>query len=410
MPGHLTSRLRKFSGWRILGLAIVTAALSVPGQTLGVSVFVESFISDLSLSRDAVSLAYLIGTLIGALGMPFVGRSIDRVGVRKAMTWIAVGFGIGLVFMSGVQGFVSLAVGYGMIRFLGQGSLSLVSTLTVTHWFDRRRGLALGIMATSVSALMALGPIGLNVMIEAYSWRVAWILAAVVVWFVVIPIARFGIIDKPALVGQLPDGGPVEGEIMAPPRKSLTRSEAVRTRRLWVILAASGATGMLSTALNFHQISLLGEAGLSAGEAALMFAPQVIGSSLAGLGFGALADRLHGRWLIMAAMSLLAAALLMVNFLNSTSDILLYAILLGAAGGASRTVGSALPPRWFGTEHIGAIQGFGTFTNVASTAVGPFGLAVIYGITGTYGPALSIAAVVPLAVLVAAAFTKAEES
>ena len=93
----------KFAGWRILALAIVTAAMSVPGQTLGVSVFVESFITDLSLSRDAVSLAYLVGTLLGALGMPFVGRSIDRVGVRTAMTWIGAGFGIGLVFMAGVQ-------------------------------------------------------------------------------------------------------------------------------------------------------------------------------------------------------------------------------------------------------------------------------------------------------------------
>lgn len=408
MPGP--SVKTTFSGWRILVLAIITAAMSVPGQTLGVSVFVESFISDLSLTRDAVSLAYLIGTLLGALGMPFVGRSIDRVGVRKAMMWIGVGFGAGLVFMSGVQGFVTLALGYGMIRFLGQGSLGLVSTITVTHWFDQRRGLALGIMATAVSALMALGPIALNALIEGFSWRVAWIVAAVVVWIVVVPIAKFGIIDKPSVVGQLPDGGPVGGDKMSPLRKSLTRSEAIRTRRLWVILAASGATGMLSTALNFHQISLLGEAGLTAGEAALMFAPQVVGSSLSGLAFGALADRIHGRWLIMAAMTLLGSALLMVSFLDTTASIVLYAVLLGASGGASRTVGSALPPRWFGTEHIGAIQGFGTFTNVASTALGPFGLSVFFGITGAYGPALAIAALVPLAVLIAAAFTKAQES
>jgi MFS family permease len=400
----------KFAGWRILALAIVTAAMSVPGQTLGVSVFVESFITDLSLSRDAVSLAYLVGTLLGAVGMPFVGRSIDRVGVRTAMTWIGAGFGIGLAFMGGVQGFVSLALGYGMIRFLGQGSLSLVSTVTVTHWFDRRRGLALGIMATAVSALMALGPIALNAIIEGFSWRIAWVVSAVAVWLIVIPIARFGIIDKPAVIGQLPDGGPVSGGLVQPLRKSYTRSEAIRTRRLWVVLAASGAAGMLSTALNFHQISLLGEAGLTAGEAALMFAPQVVGSSLAGLAFGALADRVHGRWLIMAAMALLGSALLMVNILESTGDILLYAVLLGAAGGASRTVSSALPPRWFGTEHIGAIQGFGTFTNVASTAIGPFGLSVVFGITGAYGPALTLAAIVPLAVLIAAMFTKADES
>ncbi len=395
--------VRKFAGWRILLLATITASLSAPGQTIGVSVFVPSLIADLHLSDNAVSLSYLIGTLLGALGMPWIGRRIDAWGIRRALTAIGIGFGVGLVVMSGVRGFVSLSIGYGLIRFLGQGSLSLVSTVAVTHWFDRRRGLVFGIMTTVTAALMALAPVGLNAIIQAYSWRIAWVAAAFTIWIVVLPIARFGMINLPSDVGQVPDGDISSREQGSATQVSLTQPQAVRTGRFWIIVAATATTGMLATALNFHQISLLGEAGLTPSMAALMFTPQVIGSSLAALAFGFMEPRVKGRWLITGSMLLLSAALLVGSSLTSTASIVVYAVLLGSAGGGARTVGAALPPRWFGTRHIGAIQGFATLFNVGSTSLGPLGLALARDVTGDrYGPALLWFATIPVTVAVAA--------
>ena len=98
----VTTRPTKFLGWRMLAFATVTAALTGPGQTIGVSVFIDHIIRDLGLTRSEVSTAYLIGTLLGALTMPAVGRWIDRVGVRPAITLIGAGFAAALVAMSGV--------------------------------------------------------------------------------------------------------------------------------------------------------------------------------------------------------------------------------------------------------------------------------------------------------------------
>ncbi|MDH3470491.1 MAG: MFS transporter, partial [Acidimicrobiia bacterium] len=97
---------RRFLGWRIAVLATITATMTGPGQTIGVSVFVDPMIADLSLTRSQVATAYLIGTLTGALALPFVGRWVDRVGSRRAMTLIGLAFASGLVVMSGVRGFV----------------------------------------------------------------------------------------------------------------------------------------------------------------------------------------------------------------------------------------------------------------------------------------------------------------
>ena len=402
------NRSRAFYGWRIVALASITGALTGPGQTIGVSVFVDHFIDDLSMTRSQVSTAYLIGTLVAAAGLPYIGRRIDHVGVRKAMTWIAVAFGVALVGMAGVRGFVLLALGFVAIRLFGQGSLSLVSTLSVTLWFEERRGTALGIFSTAMSIMMSLVPVGLSFVVVGWGWRPAWIVAAVVVVAVVVPIARFGIIDRPSDVGQVPDG-PTRHDGKTPRRPaapSLTRREALKTFPFWSLAAATGSVGMLSTALNFHQISLLGDAGLTATEAAAMFLPQVIGAAVAGVSFGYLADRLTGRVLIPIAMALLATSLLLASVLTPGVLIVVYAISLGAAGGASRSVGSTLLPRWFGIDHIGSIQGAAVFLGVASTALGPVLFSLARDAAGDFSGAARWFALVPVAAGVLATFIR----
>jgi MFS family permease len=389
---------RSFYGWRILGLAIITGGLTGPGQTIGVSVFVDQFISDLGMSRSEVSTAYLIGTLIAALGLPLIGRRVDRVGVRRAMTVIGVAFGAALVGMAGVQGFVALAIGFVAIRLLGQGSLMLVSTVAVTLWFEKRRGTVLGIFSTGTAIVMALVPVGLSLVIEGYGWRVAWLTSAVMIWLVVVPIARFGMIDRPSDIGQVPDGpNPKKMEpSKEQTRVSATRAEALRTKRFWSLLAASATVGMLVTALNFHQISLLGDAGLTATEAAVMFLPQVIGAAAAGLLFGYLSDRLTGRELIPMAMGLLIISLVLAASLTPGVAVVLYAVSLGAAGGAIRSVSATLLPRWFGVRHIGEIQGTASFIDVASTALGPVVFALARDATGGYSGAATWFIIMPL--------------
>lgn len=398
------TRPTKFLGWRMLAFATVTAALTGPGQTIGVSVFIDHIINDLGLTRSEVSTAYLIGTMLGALTMPAVGRWIDRVGVRPAITTIGAGFAAALVAMSGVGNFITLAAGFTFIRLLGQGSLSLASTVAVTHWFDRRRGFALGLFATTSGALMALTPVFLNLVIDAYSWRTAWIVAGVTVLVLVVPIAWWGIVSYPADVGQIPDGVPpvtLDGQA-APRQRSVTRAEALRSVGFWILVAGSASNAMLSTALNFHQISLLGEAGLSSAEAALMFLPQVIGGSLAGIAMGALTDRVSARWLIPVSMTFLAGALGLASVVSRGWLVVAYAICLGLANGSGRAVSAAFLPRWFGVAHIGSIQGVMTFAGVATSAIGPVAFSLGRDRFGGFGQTALIYALIPMTVAIVA--------
>lgn len=94
--------------------AVVIQVLTAPGQTIGVSVFVDHFVTDLSMSRAGVSASYLIGTLVGAAAMPHVRRLIDRRGLRSATAALGVAFGVALLSMAGATGAVTLTVAFGL--------------------------------------------------------------------------------------------------------------------------------------------------------------------------------------------------------------------------------------------------------------------------------------------------------
>ena len=384
----------------VLGFAIIAAGLTGPGQTIGVSVFIDHLVDDLSLSRSQVSTAYLIGTLAGATLLPSVGKFIDHRGVRVSQVLIGLLFGLALVNMSFVNGIVWLAIGFGGIRFLGQGSLSLVSTVTVQLRFDRTRGTALGIFTTASAGLMALVPVALAVAISAVGWRNAWLVAAAVVVGVVVPIAWFGLRDLPT---GTPRPVPAASEIEIEGRSdidSFERREAMRTGSFWMLAAVSGAAGMMSTALNFHQIDLLGDAGLSEKAAAALFIPQVLGSTVAGLTIGYVGDRIGTRYLPAIGMALLLTAQLLAAVAAPGVIVIVYAVVLGATGGATRTASATLQPRWFGTGHIGSIQGALTLFGVGASAIGPVALTLAEQWMGSYPPAIVVLCVVPAAAMV----------
>ena len=100
---------------------------------------------------------------------------------------------VGVGQQSFVNGIIWLAIGFGGIRFLGQGSLSLVSTVTRTPPLRPHRGTALGIFTTASAGVMALVPVALAVVISAVGWRNAWLVSAAVVVGLVVPIAWFGL-------------------------------------------------------------------------------------------------------------------------------------------------------------------------------------------------------------------------
>lgn len=391
----------RFSGWRIVALATVTMALTGPGQTAGVSVFVDPMIEGLAISRSQVSVAYLVGTLTAALAMPRVGRLIDLRGTRFAMTLVGGLFGVVLAAMAGVRGLVTLTLGFVGIRMLGQGGLSLIATTSVSFWFERRRGLAVGLVTALGGGLLGLTPVVMQSVVGAVGWRGSWLVVAAAVLLVVLPIARLGMIDRPADVGQRVDGlAHHEAAGDAGPAQGLTRREATRTGMFWALVGGVVASGLIGTGLAFHQIDVLGQQGLTPLQAAVNFVPQVTATALVTLATGALVDRVPVRVLLCLAMASLSTSMLLLPWVEPGWSVVVYAVGIGAGGGAARALEGAGMPKMFGVRHVGSIRGLAMGLMVASTAFGPVALSLGRELTGGYVSVLRLLLLLPVTVVV----------
>ncbi|GAB3992468.1 hypothetical protein GCM10029992_01480 [Glycomyces albus] len=112
---------RKFSGPRMVVIATLAMGLTAPGQTASISVFIDPMIADLGVGRTAVSAAYMIGTLSGAFALPWVGRAVDRFGVRPVMSIVVTAFCLAMVGLAFAADLFGLTLGFIGIRMLGQG-------------------------------------------------------------------------------------------------------------------------------------------------------------------------------------------------------------------------------------------------------------------------------------------------
>ncbi len=399
---------RRPGQFAIVGWASVAAVMTAPGQTAAVSIFTDPLIESLGISRTQLSTSYLIGTLLGAAAMPWVGRALDRYGVRPMMIGVGLLFGAVLIGIGFATSVFSLTAGFVGIRMCGQGALGLVATTLVAVHATQRRGLMIGITAGVGSAGVSMAPLLLERLVAQYGIQTVWIIEGLAVWCVVVPIGVVALrrLPRPALARvEIPLSS--EGPVTAARPVEWTVRQATRTAMFWAIAAGLAASGMLTTGLNFHQIALLGERGLSATEAAANFIPQTAAALIGTLVIGASADVIAPRFGIAFAMVALSAAMVIAMVVSPGFAALGYGLILGLSGGAMRSIEAAAYAHYFGVAHIGAIRGIAATIGVGSTAFGPLAVALGHDIVGSYATTLLILAPLPLVVAVFAVLAPA---
>ena len=393
---------QRFRGWWLLAFCTLSITLTTPGQTVGVSAFVEHIRDDLGLSDTSVSAAYLVGTLTGSLAMASVGTWIDRRGVRRTMLIIASAFSVVVAAMSLVQNIAMLAVGFVGIRMLGQGSLSLVSQTSVALWFDRYRGTAFGLSMVFSAAAMSAGPFVLTSGIDAFGWRWTWVIAGATVFIALVPATWLFMVDRPESIGQIPDGSPRPAGATSPVTQDYAVGQAMHTAAFWTLTATMVTSSALITGLTFHHFAMMEARGLSNDQAAGVFIPLMIGTVVMGFLFAWLTDRVSSRPLLALSMAALVMGMLTYRWVGPGAGAVTYGAVVGLSAGAIRALGSTLYAKWFGTTNIGAIRGVSTQFGVAASAIGPLLIAVGLDLAGSYQRLLTYLIIFPIIVSVAA--------
>jgi MFS family permease len=401
-----------FYGWIILMAAGAGIFASGPGQSHTFSVFIGPISRDLGVGATAISSAYGLATLIAALGLPFVGRLVDRYGARKIMLTVVIFLGLGCIAFGFAPGIIWLALGFGALRFFGQGSLMLTSVNVVSHWFSRKRGFAMGMMLLGFAISMAIHPPLSQWLIEQVGWRQAWIWLGVSTWVLMVPIVFFLLQDAPESIGLLPDG---ERNIEHDDKQTVnkhgaefgfTLKEALATSTFYIVGAALCTMSMLVTALHFFQVSIFEHQGLTPSIAAWMFPLSAIIAVLTQPIVGRCLDKFPTPRVITMSLATLCAALLSMSMVSDLLTAILYAVIFGINNAFNMTLFGYLWPRYFGRRHIGSVQGTGQMIGVIGASIGPIPLGMAFDLTDDYKLTLIGLAILPALVGILTQFLK----
>lgn len=317
--------------------------------------FVGPVTTEFGWSASQFFLSYTVLMCFGLLTGPLIGSIAQRAGLRIVGVVGLIGHSFGYVILSFNNGSLTLwYLSWALLAFLGAGSLPIVWTSVLNTWFSEHRGKAIGItMAGTGLGAFLLPPI-VEFLISNYGWRTAYRGIGFGALLVSLPIV---ITMFRETAGVVTAGGAQETTRQSP-TWGMTRNQAVRTARFWILGTVLFVTVIVLAGLlsNFERI--MSEKGFErssiATMAAIMGFTVIVGRLLA----GALVDRFWAPGVAACFFILPTAGLLILLNVDMTlATGAFVGILIGLAAGAELDLLAYLTSKYFGPANYPAIFG-----------------------------------------------------
>ena len=389
----LTGRRRVYFGWWLVAASIVLMAVTSGTSFWSFGLYIQPVEDEFGWSRATVSFGIALSLLLSGLTAPLVGRVIDRYGPRRVTLLGAVltsaSFLLIATTSSPLEWYLFLSLN-AVVRSL---CFYIPFQALIGRWFDRRRGLAVGLLGTGFSlGGLVMVPL-LRVVVDAWDWDGALIFSGVLMAAVFLPLGWKFIHDHPSAVGEFVDGaarprGPAPS---GPPRMSgMTPRQALRTPLMWVLSFALGFLFFGMVGWMVHLLPYYESVGVSPGMAAALVSLAAGLGIFGRVGFGIVADRIrvieNAAAFVCVMLTLSFVALLVTggSWLGIGLFLLLY--LVGSAAGPM--LEPLLLMRAFGTAHFATILGLAGVVGTVGMVISPTVGGAIFDSTGTYDWAL----------------------
>jgi MFS family permease len=400
-----------YYGWVIVAMGFLASALTSPGQSFVIALYLEPIMAELGLTRVAISTVYAGATLLAAACLPFLGTLADRISSGRFLGGVLALIAVSLIGFSMVANVVSLALAFFFLRLLAQGAIGLGTITATVRWFYVYRGRALAVVGLGYAFGQLIYPVLVYTMIEGLGWRGSLLLMGAVYLFIAAP-----------LVGKFTRerterDSPPDGAVIAPRRdgqgnlaveRSYSLREAAGLKVFWGLLVCVSVPPLVYTAVIFHQVALFEDTGWGEALVPLSFTVMAAAAVVATYATGLLLERIPSRLGIAASLALSALALLtMLLPLAPLPGAIVYGVLFGLGSGVNASANSIVWPDYFGVAALGALKGVVNGVRNGATALGPPIAAVLLASSGSfYSSVLLFAGISALAALAALAMMK----
>jgi sugar phosphate permease len=382
-----------YFGWYVCAATLFIGFVSI-GARNSFGVFVIPMSEEFGWSRLTVSIAAALGVLVNGIIQPFMGQLFDRTGGRKVILTGLLALGISTVLLSLTFHILFLVFMFGFIASMAQGGPALSNTAALmSRWFKRRRATAISINSAALSlGGLIMVPFSMY-LLQATSWRVAWIGLGIIV-LTSLPLAYFFIRERPSDMGLNPDGDPSPTEDRANPRRRELKGplevetwrESFKSAPIWQMAGSYFVCGTTTFVLSVHFIPFaIEDRGISGTTAATIFGYMMGLNIIGALGAGLLADKIGGtkNWLALVYF-MRGIAYIVLLTVDSVAGLWIFASIAGFSWVATLPLTSSLTADVYGLKAMGTISGitfmfhqFGGFGSVLLAGL-------LFDITGSY--------------------------
>ncbi|MQF82626.1 MFS transporter [SAR202 cluster bacterium AD-802-E10_MRT_200m] len=406
-------KMRKqiFYGWWIVG-----AGFSL--QFIAGSLLNHSFTAYFPLlqrhfgwNRTVLSGAFALSRMESGLLGPLQGWLIEKLGPRMVVRIGMLMFGVGFILFSRTDSLFDYYFTFALMAIGASVGGFLTVATTVVSWFEKKRGVAMGIAMSGFGIGGLIVP-GVAWFLMAYGWRSTAFFSGILIIVLGLPLAQL-MRQWPEQYGYLPDGEvkdpneptrdvsgttstgsnhPGAGQI-----DGFTVTEALKTPAFWLLGVGHSMALLTVSAVSLHLVPHVTESvGLSVTKASTSVAVLTVFNILGQLGGGVLGDRFSKRVLMSVAMLAHSIGLVILAFAESYSIVCLFAIIHGAAWGIRGPMMTTIRADYFGRASFATIMGYSSLIMMVGATGGPLiagamadlfggykeGFLIIAGITG----------------------------
>ena len=392
---------RIFYGYWVLAACFVMNILSAGCGPISFSFFVTSLEKSLEWSRTEIMTAFTIFFICSAISGPFAGRLVHHYGARKV---ISIGILVacsGYALLSQTSQHWHFYTGYALVGIAVASTGPVITTLVISNWFIRRRGMAIGALSTGPgTAGLLFTPLVIIYLLPNLGWSNTYLIYAAVSGVIGIPLAALVIRTGPADMKLLADGKATFESAgintdTAISTRGVSFGNAVTTQAFWLvgfaILFVSTHMGVMQS-----QVPHLEDLGFSPGIVASTMSIVAVTSAMGPLLFGWLSDRIKVKSTAIISIALITISIvILVQVTASTPSwfIWMYAVLLGLGVGGWMPTMSLLTSTNFGLLAYGTIYGALNAFQSIGAAIAPIFSGYFYDTRGTFELAFILTAV-----------------
>lgn len=373
--------------WVVVGAVTGLFVCNGPVLAFTFGVFLKPIMADTGWTRGEASFALSFGGIFSAMAVPVLGSMMDRWTIRRvALPGIVIyAFCMSLLGLSPNSLWVFTAL-FALAETASAIQTPVGYAKAISAWFDRRRGMALGMAMAGVGLGGFVIPQLALRLIGRFGWRGAYVCLAVLTLAIAFPAVALWIREP------RPGEGEHHAGAHAALRPGLTPREAALTLRFWIVAAAFFLVAVAVNGSVAHIVPLLTDRGVAPARAA---------ATLGVFGLSTLAGRLLAGWLVdrvfapyVASCFFLAPILGFVLLATATGALpAAGVVLMGLGLGTEIDMIAFLTTRYFGQRAFGQLYGYFFMVFGFGSSLGRFLGGFVYDVAGSYTPALIGAAV-----------------